>query len=267
MIPTTSLPLNEGSHHIRRLFQERLSDIQSRNPMVSLRRFSTLVGLSPGAVSQILHGKRGVSKKMAERICQRLQLSPLEQKSILLAYSKTKTDRSFGDPTYSEITHDQFQVIADWYHFGILSLMRTKDFRDDPTWIAKRLGLSTREAAAALARLERLAIIARDDTGRFQRTVERIRTPDEFASSSIRKNNTQTLQLAAESQNRDPLDLRDLTTVTFAIDTKRIPLAKAAIRRFQDEIAGLVETPDDADEVYRLAIQFFPLTKLPKEGN
>ena len=40
----------------------------------------------------------------------------------------------------------------------------------------------------------------------------------------------------------------------------RLPAAKTAIRRFQDELSAILEG-DDATEVYQLGVQLFPLSK------
>jgi hypothetical protein len=51
-----------------------------------------------------------------------------------------------------------------------------------------------------------------------------------------------------------------MTSVTMAIDPRKIGMAKEFIRKFQDEFCVLVEQGDQT-EVYKLSMQFFPLTK------
>jgi hypothetical protein len=45
------------------------------------------------------------------------------------------------------------------------------------------------------------------------------------------------------------------------MDPTRLPEAKALLRRFQDELLELVEKDPNPTEVYRVAMQLFPLTR------
>ncbi|MGE0632447.1 MAG: DUF4423 domain-containing protein, partial [Pseudobdellovibrionaceae bacterium] len=54
------------------------------------------------------------------------------------------------------LSQDQFHLVSDWWYFGILNLLRTRDFKNNLGWIADRLGLTlgtVKEAWNALFRL------------------------------------------------------------------------------------------------------------------
>jgi hypothetical protein len=53
---------------------------------------------------------------------------------------------------------------------------------------------------------------------------------------------------------------RDFTTVTMAIDKRKLSTAKELIRKFEDELSDLLESGHRTD-VYRLSVQLFPFTK------
>ena len=55
---------------------------------------------------------------------------------------------------YVQLTLDHFSVISEWYHFAILSLAETQDFKSYPAWIAGRLGISQKDAKAAVLTLK-----------------------------------------------------------------------------------------------------------------
>ena len=57
-----------------------------------------------------------------------------------------------------------------------------------------------------------------------------------------------------------PVEERDVSSVTMAIDVQRIPLAKEAIRAFRRRLMRLLEA-GSPDEVYNLNIQLVPVTR------
>ncbi|MGZ3740999.1 MAG: DUF4423 domain-containing protein, partial [Bdellovibrionota bacterium] len=60
-----------------------------------------------------------------------------------------------------------------------------------------------------------------------------------------------------------PTEERDITSMTMAIDPRRLPLAKTLIRKFRFRLADLLET-GDRTEVYNLNVQLVPVTKKDK---
>jgi uncharacterized protein (TIGR02147 family) len=152
-------------------------------------------------------------------------------------------------------------VLGEWVHFAILSLLKTDDFKSDPQWIATRLGISPNQVSTALERLLSLEMIQRSEHGEYSRTNGHFRTSDDVADVSIRKFHSQTLELAKESLHRDPIECRDFSAVTMAIDLNQLDRAKTIIRQCQDELMSLLET-GQRTEVYRFSCQLFPLTVL-----
>ena len=77
----------------------------------------------------------------------------------------------------------------------------------------------------------------------------------------MRRVNREYIQMALVSLEKNSIEERDVTGVTMAISTKKIAVAKKMISNFRRELAEYLETADSKDEVYRLNIQLFPLTK------
>ena len=150
---------------IQSVLQSKLTEFQLKNTAFSLRAFSNRLGMSPGAVSQILNGKRFVSKKIAQKICDKLLLDPQEKSEIVGLFPEQKKEllnNTALEPNYLQLQSDQFRVISDWYYLAILSLMKTRGFKQSPQWISKRLGISQKEAKEAMTRLKRLGLIEKD---------------------------------------------------------------------------------------------------------
>ena len=123
---------------IQSVLQMKLTEFQLKNTAFSLRAFSNRLGMSPGAISQILNGKRSVSKKIAQKICDKLLLDPQEKSEIVGLFPEIKKEilnNTALEPNYLQLQSDQFRVISDWYYLAILSLIKIRGFKKKPKWI------------------------------------------------------------------------------------------------------------------------------------
>ncbi len=258
---------------LQQLLQKRFDEVRGRNPSYSLRAFARSLDTSAAMTSRILAGKRQVSLNLARRILDALMLDPRERAELLEGFTTGKTSAPVSslpqgeviDPTYLQLTADQFRVIADWQCFALLSLFKTKDFRSDPQWMAERLGLTRTKVEEALERLLRLELISKNKGGRFSRSTSMFKTTDEVHSLSLRRSHFENLDLAKRSLENDSLEDRDFTHLTLAFNRARMKEAKKAIRKFQDRFDAVFEG-DEADptDVYRMSVQFFPMTRTPR---
>ncbi len=254
-----------GQNQLQTLLQQGYLDAKSKNPGYSLRAFARRLGLNSGAVSSIINGKRRVSKKMAARILERLGLALDVRRKVLesLEFERTGVNVSklqgVQRSEYLQIAGEQFHLISEWQHFAILSLIRTRDFKSEPKWIAKRLGISLTLAKRSLQRLELLGFIV-DQDGRWVRGAPKYSTTDGVADGAIRRAFEQDLQLSVESLHRDPVEKRDFTTITMAVDPRSMAKVKERVRVFQDEVAAIMES-GELTEVYKLTVGVFPVGK------
>ena len=251
---------------VRDFLNRKLFEIQARNPNYSLRSFAQKLGMNSGALSLILSGKRNVSRKWVNRVADRLFLSPDERAELLSSFfEKDRIGRAVPITHFKSkglvLNADQFRLIGDWYHFAILSLLNTNDFKNDARWISARLGISVKTASEALVRLKRLHLIQEGPGKKLKRTQERVQTTDDILNLSLQKNQIQTLELAQKSIEATPVELRDFTTLTVATHPQKLKEAKALIRKFQDELDTLLEDVPEKTEVYRCSIELFPLTQ------
>jgi plasmid maintenance system antidote protein VapI len=240
----------------RRRLNEELLAARLKNPGYSLRAFARKLGISSAALSEILNGKRSVSQKLALRVADRLAWSPDQRAGVVaLPRYQKKTD---AEPV--QLTMDHFQAVSDWYHFAILSLAETVDFDEDAAWIAHRLNISRPQARAAVERLERLGMLERNPAGKLMATGASYASSDEIVSLALRKSHAQNIELARRSLEEDPIEKRDFTAVTMAIDPARLGEAKRRIRAFRDELSAYLEG-GVKKEVYKFCLNLIPLSK------
>lgn len=247
-----------------------LERMQKKNARFSLRAFAKLLDLPSGRVSEYLSNKREITIAVGEQIAKRLKLDESLKERFLQnirVYSETKKDlqRELSEiekgPKFQFIStdvEDRFRIVADWHHFAILSLMELTDFESSSEWIAKKLGLPLALIQDSLKRLERAKIIdTKESPWKFN--VANLRTTDGVASEALREFHLKNLELASQKLISVPVEDRDYSAITVAMDKAKIPFAKGMIRDFRRKLISLLETGEHKDGVYQLSIQFFPL--------
>ncbi len=244
------------------LLLKKFEQSKLKNARWSQRAFATQIGLSSGALSEILKGKRSLSPQLKKKIFAKMHLSPTEEAEFfekeLPAHLKT------ARLDYFKLTTDQFHLISDWWHYGILNLMNTKGFKPEAPWIARRLGLKINTVQDAWKRLIRLELIEKVGQ-KFTRTFNRLETSDGLLDMSVRKSHLQDLELIEKSITQIDPELRDNTSMTIVVNQKSISKAKELIRLFQDRFSAETEV-NEGDEVYKLSIAFYPLTDITKKN-
>ncbi len=255
MVELSSLCFMQDQRAIE-ILKRKFEETRLKNPRWSLRAFANKIGMSSGALSEIMKGNRDLSMKAREKIAKHLHLSPMEQEQFFAEVLPTHFKRK--QLSYHQLSDDQFHLISDWWHFAILNLLKTKDFRGSVNWIAKRLGLSLAVVDEAWNRLLRLGYLKKKD-GKIVREYPSINTSDGFFNLSIQKSHLEDAGLIAKSLQEVAVPLRDHTSSTMAMRKSDLKKAKELIRIFQDQFAEKIES-EVGDEVYRLSISLFPLT-------
>lgn len=242
-----------------RLLKNELAERKARNSNYSLRAFAQNIGISPAQLSQLLSGKRNFTADMLAQIATALHLSPDEERSLMTRTLLEKSKVLPEEKRKRQLEEDEFRLIAEWYHFAILSLARIRNAKADPFWISDRLGISAAEAREALERLRRLKIL--DEGKTLKQISEPLNVVSDVPSRAIQAYHNRMLGLATERLAKTPLEKRDYSAMTFAADPAKIPQARKMVEKFQDQLADFLQTPN-AKEVFVVSCQIFSLERI-----
>lgn len=257
---------------MQNLIRSNLNQIKIKNPGFSLRAYAKKLELSPSALSEILNGKRKISGKMAARIIDRMNLSPEVSSPVLNLFEKNMKDLGFIEPEqkadtathppaidFLQLSSDQFNLIAEWQHFALLSLMETKNFKSDITWIARKLGITTQQTQSSLDRLMRLGFVFKKNR-KFVTNKRALISSDNVPNQAVRKSHYNDLVLAEKALDQTAVEDRDFTAITIAANKKNLPKARKLIREFQDKLTLCLEQ-GEKDEVMKFTFYLYPLTQ------
>lgn len=251
---------------IRHLLQREFLERCGKNRVYSLRGYARALAINPSSLSRILRCERPVSEKMAVRLAARLgikKFKPDRSQDLKIARGSSGGPKKID---YHQLSEDTFSVISDWYHFAILELTYLKNFRSQVAWIARALSINVAQANAAIERLLRLNLLTFDSTGTWKNTSgSHTNLNDDNKAAAYRKLQKSVLEMALSALAEVPIEERDQTAMTMAINTKRLPEAIEAITEFRRKISAICEQDTERDQVYQLGISLYPLTRIKKE--
>lgn len=245
----------------RVLLSEALRQSQARNPLFSLRAMAKQLSMSSAHLSQLLSGKRPLTLRIAMKIGDALDLPNRERQHLISAAqaNQKKGGVSAGNIKFQSLQDEEFSPISDWYYFAILSMGKLRGNRASARWISDQLGIGFAEAKAAYEKLKALGYIEESD-GKFRQCSRPVHSSRDVPSFAIRKYHKQNLDKAKDKLDLVPIDLRDYSSITMAVDAKKLSQAKKMIHAFKVKLFKYLDS-SAADDVYTLAIQLFPVTK------
>lgn len=226
-----------------------------RNPHYSLRAFARDLGIARTSISDVIAGKRRLSLGNISKVAKALDLKDSEI-DALKSESKQTWLQLMNQNQRRTLSDEEFSFIFSWQYYAILNLANIQNNKSAPQWIATRLGIDKKRAKDSLETLKRLDMI-QTKNGRMIRTAQVLQTKIDVPSHHVRNQHRQFLNLAEESLDNVDISLRDIASVTFSIDSSKIPLAKEMLLDFRRKLVDRLQS-DDNDEVYTLCTLLFP---------
>lgn len=254
------------------ILQEELNRRIRLNSQYSLRSFAKQLDIDASLLSKILQNTRPLSPVNAVKVLERIQLAPNEKILFWESYVKSR-EETYGqfDPEANrlvgtnkeeenKIDHDLFQTITEPHHYAIVELTRLKNFKYDFAWIGKTVGVSPLEAEEAIERLLSIGLL-RKDGKKLVRAPGRVTTKDKSVTTAALKfHQRKILEQAILALDKTPLEERNQSSMTIAINPSKIPLAKKMIQDFVNQLSDVLEV-GALEEVYQMSFSLFPLTQ------
>ncbi|MGE0764051.1 MAG: TIGR02147 family protein [Bdellovibrionales bacterium] len=245
------------------------------NKKYSYRFFAKLAGFqSSNFLMLVIDGKRNLALPSIEQFAKALKLNKEEglyfKNLVLFNQASTVEEKdSYAKELLQSQTSKkihplklgQFNYLRNWYYVAIRELVNLDMFNESPDWISKHVfpNITTKQAQTALDELIQLGLLVRNEKGRLVQAHSKIATDDEVVTSSIAHFHRQALERASDAIQTFPRDKRDLSVVAVPINTQNIKMIKEKISNFRNELAQVIGDLKDADAVYQLNIQLFPI--------
>ncbi len=243
----------------------------------SYRYFARKINVnSPSFLKHVIDGKRNLTRQMAERFCQVLDLSPKEElyfrNLVLFNQAKTSIEKQehyavlrsmTGLVKESVLNTDQFDYFAMWYTPVIRELICLYDFKDDYNLIAETIQprIDPAEAQAAVKLLLKLKLVIKDENGIYKQTSSAVIADNSVKSVAVRAFTRSMIDRSKEALDTFNKKVRHISGITMGISPEAYDVLAAEIEAFKDRVKVIVNQDSTSSRIYQMNIALFPLSE------
>lgn len=259
-------------------YRQYLKDLvayeRKRCPVFSNRYIVQKAGFkSPTALKHVIDGKRNLSLESANRFASALKIEGIKRHYFLTLVLFNQTTSLAEREKYlnellelqrtenpSRLGEDKYDVFSKWYHLAIREVIELPDYKNSSKWIGRILcpQVGSMDAADSMNLLKRLGLVEKVD-GKHRSVQKTLATDERVKSVKVVEFHRQMIQLGAESMTRFPSDEREVSGTTLRIGREDVKHIKGMLIELRKKILTLAANSAEADQIYQLNFQFFPL--------
>ena len=243
----------------------------------SWQEFAKTAGFSsPVYLKYVSEGRFNLSAEAAVRTAQAMHLTDYEREFFveMVKFDHAKNDDekraafskmvSIAESRKAKIVDgESFRFFEDWKN-PVLRELAPAMPGAKPLAMAHacRPEVSAAEVSDALSFLVKADLLKKDKDGNYAQTDKVVTTgPMEFTPLAVRGLHRQMGEFALDAIENVPQDERHFSGLTLGITQDAYDEIVQEIAEFRKRIVAIATKNSAADEVYRLNIQFFPMTK------
>ena len=261
----------------RQFLKDRLEEMKTEDSKFSQRYVVKRLGLSTNNYLQrVIDAQRKLSSKLARKLAEVIGLASDEASFFLdlvrYGHAKTTEDkvealerlrRNRRFTKVHKLEMDRFDYFDDPLSLAIRNLVATKDFKNDPQWIARRVRIKATptQVKTSLERLERLGQLVRDEEGELKQASPHQGTGERLGSVVLRNYHLKMLKLAGEAMELDPAS-RHFRGLTMSLPEGAYEKIVDRFSDFLDDARSIIEESGEPKHVYHMEMSLFPLTHL-----
>ena len=253
------------------VLEEEFNNRKRVNTRYSLRAFARYLNLPSAVLSEIFRQKRGIPKKSAPQIADKLGLNTVEKDVFVNSVKSRKAavvcslEASQQKDYYRIIENRKYdRFFAEWEHGLVFTLVRARQGKFDLNWLEEKSRLSREQIDESIALLEELELISKLEDGNYQINESYLASTRDVPSKALRTFHHSMLHMGHEKLDRIPIDKRFFGASTFAINISHVEELKNLIRNFKKELVKIANC-NKGEDVFQLNIQLFPLSKIEGE--
>lgn len=228
---------------------------------------------SPNSLKNVINGDRNLSLNGAERFATAFGMKEKERVYFMLlvkfntAKSSAEKERYLSElkkiretkPAVS-LNNEQLDIMSAWWNLAIREMTGLPDYKNSSLWISRVMtpSVSHKQAAESLTLLKRLGFIDKKE-GRWKPVEKVMQSNPELRHVYASRFHKDMINLGMESIDRFSHEYREISSTTMRINGKDIPAFKKMLQNFRLQMLDFAANSQDADQVFQLNFQFFPL--------
>lgn len=243
----------------------------------SWQEFAKTAGFSsPVYLKYVSEGRFNLSAEAASRTAQAMHLADYEReffvKMVELGHAKNDDEKRAAFSKMVSIAESRKAKIVDGESFRFFEDWKNPVLRElapampgaKPLSMAHacRPEVSAAEVSESLSFLVKANLLQKDKDGNYAQTDKVVTTgPMEFTPLAVRGLHRQMGEFAIDAIENVPQDERHFSGLTLGITREAYEKIVQRIAEFRKDIIAIATSEAATDEVYRLNVQFFPMTK------
>ena len=241
------------------------------------QEFTRAAGFSsPVFLKYVSEGRSNLSKETAYRVAAAMGLADYEQDYFaeMVCFDQAKTDEekksifnkmlAIADIHKVRILEgDSFRYFDSWKN-PVLRELAPAMPGAKPLALAKtcRPKITAAEVSESLSFLLKANLLQKDKDGNYVQTEKSVTTgPMDVTPVAVRGMHRQMGEFALDAIEGVPQSERHFSGLTLGITRRAYEEIVQEIAAFRKRIVAIATRDDETDEVYRLNMQFFPMTK------
>ena len=243
----------------------------------SWQEFAKTAGFSsPVYLKYVSEGRFNLSAEAASRTAQAMHLADYEReffvKMVELGHAKNDDEKRVAFSKMVSIAESRKAKIVDGESFRFFEDWKNPVLRElapampgaRPLAMAHacRPEVSAAEVSESLSFLVKANLLQKDKDGNYAQTDKVVTTgPMEFTPLAVRGLHRQMGEFAIDAIENVPQDERHFSGLTLGITREAYEKIVQRIAEFRKDIIAIATSETATEEVYRLNVQFFPMTK------
>ena len=247
------------------------------DPGYSYLKFSQDLGVGASNAHHLVSGRRELTVKACQKICQKIDLRGVHKKFfiLLVRYSRTELpvdrDALFREiidlkskTIESETSRHQLQYYTEWYNVAILEMLGMENASDDPAWIAAHLVPkvslpNVRKSLELLSELGYLKYSAKHQ--RLFPAAVNITADEETSAIGLVRFHQQMIELGKSAITEFNHSQREISAITAPLTPGQFEEIRSEIVALRKRIVSLSNNAQDPDKVIQVKFQMFPVVK------
>lgn len=228
----------------------------------------------------VIDGKRNLTNESNNKISKGFQLKKKEhdffEKLVFMNQASSHEIRNFyykqmlSVKEYTKanlIAKASYEYYSKWYYPAIREIVTFGNQKYTAATIATLLKpeITEKQAQDALNHLIELGMIKKDENGFWAQCEQHISTGPEVRSFIVAQYHREMLELAIDSIERFSSEEKDITSLTFSMDSQKLQELKQLLAGHRNQVRSKFVDDGPADQVFQLNIQLYPLTE--RDGN
>jgi len=269
-------------------YREFLSDVYTSRKKhergFSYRAMARRLGFaSPNFLKLVIDGQRNIGKESLEKIATELNLNRKESEYfsylVFFAQAKNPVEKNYyfgliaglrARKGIKLLASDNFEYLSEWYHPVVREMVAGRRDPIDYEALSGAIApvVSPARVKKSVDLLKRLGLVATSADGVYAVTDPILNTENELNSFAVRRFHGEVLGVARHVLDSVPVEEREFSHLTLKISAGGFAKFKQRIQALRQEFLHEASVDADADEVYHLNMQLYPVAAtIPSEAS